>query len=132
MKPDYYQTLGVPRDADAAAIKHAYRRLAQKYHPDKNLDDPKGAAEKFKPVQEAYHVLSDAEKKAAYDRFGHAAFEGGGRGNGGGAPDFSGVFDDLFSDFFSGGARGGPRRRILTLQLSFEESIAGCKKRTAH
>ncbi len=128
MKADYYQTLGVPRDADAAAIKTAYRRLAQKHHPDKNPDNPEKAAEKFKPVQEAYAVLSDPQKKSAYDRFGHAAFEGG-RGNGSAPPDFSGVFDDLFSDFFSGGgARGGGRRRILSIQLSFEESVAGCKK----
>ena len=125
MKPDYYQTLGVPRDADAATIKKAYRRLAQKYHPDKNLDNPEAAAEKFKPVQEAYHILSDEEKKAAYDRFGHDAFQ---RGNGAPPPDFSGVFDDLFSDFFSGASNSGPRRRVLSIRLSFEESISGCKK----
>lgn len=127
MKPDYYKTLGVPRDADAAAIKQAYRRLAQKHHPDKNPDDPAAAAERFKPVQEAYHVLSDEKKKAAYDRFGHAAFEGG-HGNGGAQHDFSGVFDELFSDFFSGGGRAGPRQRVLSIQLGFEESITGCKK----
>lgn len=129
MKEDYYKTLGVAKDADGAAIKQSYRRMAMKYHPDRNAGD-KGAEEKFKAVQEAYEVLSDEEKRAAYDRFGHAAFSGG-RGNGAqGGPDFSSVFDDLFSDFFSSssGARQEPRRRILSMRLSFEESITGCKK----
>lgn len=129
MKQDYYDTLGVSKDADSAAIKQAYRRMAMKYHPDRNPGD-KSAEDKFKSAQEAYAVLSDAEKKAAYDRFGHDAFQHGG-GGGGGAPDFSSVFDDLFSNFFSGsgGARTSPRRqRVITVQLSFEESISGCKK----
>ncbi len=124
MKQDYYEILGVPRGADADAIKKSYRRLAMKYHPDRNPDD-KTAEDKFKTVQEAYAVLSDAEKKEAYDRFGHAAFEQGGGGARG--ADFSSVFDDLFSDFF-GGANRGPRQRILSIRLKFEEAINGCKK----
>ena len=132
MKQDYYDTLGVSKGADSAEIKQAYRRMAMKYHPDRNPND-KSAEDKFKSAQEAYAVLSDAEKKSAYDRFGHAAFQhggGGGGGGGGGAQDFSSVFDDLFSDFFSGGGvRASSRRqRVISVQLSFEESITGCKK----
>ncbi|MGI9307104.1 MAG: molecular chaperone DnaJ [Gammaproteobacteria bacterium] len=123
MKRDYYEVLGVPRDADGAAIKQSYRRLAMKYHPDRNPEDGT-AEEKFKTLQEAYAVLSDAEKKAAYDRFGHAAFEQGGGARG---SDFSSVFDDLFSDFFGGGARA-PRQRVISLRLRFEEAFNGCKK----
>ena len=125
MKQDYYETLGVPRDADRDAIKKSYRRLAMKYHPDRNPDD-KTAEDKFKTVQEAYDILSDAEKKEAYDRFGHAAFEQGG-GQGARGADFSSVFDDLFSDFF-GGANRGARQRVLSIRLKFEEAIGGCKK----
>ena len=128
-KADYYQTLGVARDADKATIKQSYRRLAMKYHPDRNPDD-KTAEDKFKTVQEAYDVLSDPQKKEAYDRFGHAAFDGAGPGPGGG--DFSSVFDDLFSDFFGGNRsrqrQEQPRQRVLSIRLSFEESINGCHK----
>ena len=127
MKQDYYKTLGVARDADAATIKQAYRRLAMKHHPDRNPDD-KTAEDKFKAAQEAYSVLSDDDKKAAYDRFGHAAFEQQQQRGGGGAQDFGSVFDDMFSDFFSGGGRNAPRQRVLSIRLSFEEAIAGCKK----
>ena len=131
MKRDYYEVLGVARDAGADVVKQSYRRLAMKYHPDRNPDD--GAAEeKFKEVREAYDVLSNPEKRAAYDRHGHAAFENGGgmhRGGGGGGGDFSSVFDDLFSDFFgSGGRASGGRQRVLSAKLSFADSMRGCKK----
>ena len=127
MKQDYYQTLGVEKNADGDTIKKSYRRLAMKYHPDRNPDD-KTAEQKFKSIQEAYDVLSNEEKKSAYDRFGHAAFEGGGARQANG--DFSSVFDDLFSNFFPGGntAHNAPRRRILSIRLKFEEAFNGCKK----
>ena len=125
MKPDCYQALGVARDASKEEIKKSYRRLAMKHHPDRNPDDA-SAEQKFKSVQQAYDILSDPQKKEAYDRFGHAAFE-----NSGGAreADFSNVFDNLFSDFFSGGGRSnGGRRRVLSVTLTFEEAVAGCQK----
>lgn len=130
-KPDYYQTLGVERGADKNTIKRSYRRLAMKYHPDRNAGD-KTSEEKFKQVQEAYDMLSDSEKREAYDRFGHNAFDGAGAGAAGGGADFSNVFNDLFSDFFGGaaGSRGQSqaRQRVLAIQLSFSESITGCQK----
>ena len=105
-KRDYYEVLGVSRDADEAAIKKAYRTLAKKYHPDANPGD-KEAEKKFKEASEAYSVLSDPEKRKQYDQFGHAAFDGGA----GGADGFSGygnfsdmgdIFGDIFGDFFGG------------------------------
>ena len=99
-KRDYYEVLGVSRDATADDLKKAYRKLAVKYHPDKNPDD-KSAEEKFKEVSEAYDVLNDDQKRAAYDRYGHAAFAGGmGGGSGGG-----GMHDpfDIFKEVFGGG-----------------------------
>ena len=108
MAQDYYQTLGIERSADPAAIKSAFRKLAMKYHPDRNPGDAE-AERKFKECGEAYEVLSDEQKRAAYDRFGHAAFQTGGMGNGGGMAGFasgafSDVFEDIFGDFMSGGA----------------------------
>ena len=140
-KRDYYEVLGVDRNADAAAIKKAYRALGKKYHPDANPGD-KEAEEKFKELSEAYAVLSDPEKKQKYDQFGHAAFENGGGGAGGfGGFDFSGmdftdIFGDIFGDFFGGGRRSGrtsngPMKGANIrkgIRITFEEAIFGCEK----
>lgn len=110
-KRDYYEVLGVERTVDNGSLKTAYRKLALQFHPDRNPDDP-SAEERFKEVSEAYAVLSDAERRARYDRFGHAGLGG----PGGGAPDFGDLggfgdlFNDLFGDIFGGGGRGGRRR----------------------
>jgi len=114
-KRDYYETLGVAKGASDEDIKKAFRKKAMEHHPDRNRHDPKSEA-RFKEVNEAYDVLKDAQKKAAYDRFGHGAFENGGHPGAGfrGGPDFasafSDVFDDLFGDFMGGGAAAGARR----------------------
>jgi molecular chaperone DnaJ len=128
-KRDYYETLGVPRDADEAALKKAYRKLALQYHPDRNPDDP-AAEEQFKEVSEAYAVLADAEKRVAYDRFGHAGVGGPGAGG----PDFgdlggfTDLFENLFGDLFAGGQRGGRRRgraqRGADLRYNLEIELA--------
>ena len=110
-KRDYYDVLGVNKGASADQIKSAYRKLAVKFHPDKNKGD-KAAEEKFKEASEAYHVLSNSERKQNYDNFGHAAFENGGGGRGGfGNFDFSNHFSDIFEDFFGEGFGGGRRAR---------------------
>jgi molecular chaperone DnaJ len=109
---DYYEILGVARDAEQDVIKKAYRKLAMQFHPDKNPDD-KESEEKFKEAASAYEVLSDPQKRAQYDRFGHQAFSGG-RGGGGGFQDVDDIFanfGDIFGDFFGGGAAGGGRQR---------------------
>ena len=141
-KRDYYEVLGVPKDADDAALKKAYRVLAKKYHPDANPGD-KEAEAKFKEASEAYSVLSDPEKRRQYDQFGHAAFDGGAGGGGGfGGFDFSGadmgdIFGDIFGDFFGGGrsaygrSSNGPMRgaNLRTgVRITFEEAIFGCEK----
>ena len=113
-KRDYYEVLGVSKDADDATIKKAYRQLAKKYHPDMNPGD-KEAEIKFKEASEAYAVLSDADKRRQYDQFGHAAFDGGAGGGAGGfgggfnfnGADFSDIFGDIFGDMFGGSRRGG-------------------------
>lgn len=141
-KRDYYEVLGVDRNADEAAIKKAYRTLAKKYHPDMNPGD-KEAEVKFKEVNEAYAVLSDPEKKSRYDQFGHAGVDGNGAGFGdGGFGGFDGsdIFGDIFSSFFGGGAgqsshRNGPMRGGDILQritISFEEAAFGCKKEISY
>src|SRR5690606_8845441 len=115
-KRDYYDVLGVGRQASDGEIKKAFRKKAMEHHPDRNRHDPKSEA-RFKEVNEAYDVLKDAQKKAAYDRFGHAAFENGNGASAGGfrgGPgmdfgSFSDVFDDLFGDFMSGGRGRGQR-----------------------
>jgi molecular chaperone DnaJ len=104
----YYETLGVQRTANDAEIKGAFRKLAMQLHPDRNPGD-KDSEHKFKEANEAYDVLKDAQKRAAYDRFGHAAFEQGGGGHGFGS-DFASSFADIFDDLFGmGGRRGGAR-----------------------
>lgn len=140
-KRDYYEVLGVDKNADEAALKKAYRALAKKYHPDMNPGDAE-AEKKFKEASEAYAVLSDPEKKRQYDQFGHAAFDGSGGAGGFGGFDFSGadfgdIFGDLFGDFFGGSRRGGGRAsngpmkgsNIRTsVRVTFEEAIFGCEK----
>jgi molecular chaperone DnaJ len=127
-KRDYYEILGVSKDADPKDIKKAYRRVAMKFHSDRNSDDPK-SDDKFKEASEAYEILSDAEKRAAYDRFGHAGVEANMGGGGGGS--FSDVFGDVFGDIFGGGAgRGhaGPQRGSdlrYTLDISLESAVRG-------
>ena len=107
-KRDYYEILGVSRDASAEEIKKAYRKLAVKFHPDKNPGDHT-AEEKFKELGEAYEALSDADKRAAYDRYGHSAFSGpGGGGGGGGFHDAADIFAQVFGGAFGGGQVGHP------------------------
>lgn len=146
-KRDYYEVLGVPKNADDAALKKAYRTLAKKYHPDANPGDKKAEAA-FKEASEAYSVLSDPEKRRKYDQFGHAAFDGaaGGGFYEGNAADFGDIFGDLFGDgggifgdFFGGGRRSSraanePVRGAnvrTSVRLTFEEAIFGCEKEIA-
>ena len=145
-KRDYYEVLGIQKGADASAIKKAYRKMAKKYHPDANPGD-KEAEEKFKEVNEAYEVLSDDQKRAAYDQYGHSAFENGGMGAGGFSGGFTGNFSDMgdiFGDIFGGGfsdifGGGSSRRRRnnapqqgadsrVNITITFEESMKGCQK----
>lgn len=134
-KRDYYEVLGVGREAGEQDIKGAYRKLALKYHPDRNPDDP-DAEEKFKEASEAYSVLSDPQKRSAYDRFGHAGLQGP-AGGGGFNPDAFQDFSDILGDFFGfgdlfGGSGGRRRSRAqrgedirFDLELSFEEAVSG-------
>lgn len=130
-KQDYYQTLGVSRDADEAEIKKAYRRLAMKYHPDRTSGD-KGDEEKFKVATEAYEVLSNPQKRQAYDQFGHAGVSGQG-GFGGGQGGFGDIFNDIFADIFGAASGGGARQRgqargsdlRYNLELSLEDAVRG-------
>jgi len=136
-KRDYYEVLGVNKGATPDQIKSAYRKLAVKHHPDKNKGD-KAAEEKFKEASEAYHVLSNSERKQNYDNFGHAAFENGGGGRGGfGNFDFSSSFSDIFEDFFGEGFGSGRRSRRSNnrgsdlrydLSITLEESFTGKKQ----
>ena len=143
-KRDYYEVLGIDRNASASEIKKAYRKLAKKYHPDTNPGD-KEAEAKFKEVTEAYEILSDSEKKAQYDQYGHAAFEqgaGGFNGGGFGGFDFGGdmgdIFGDIFGGMFGGGSRGGARQANRPTQgshirarihVTFEEAVFGTSKK---
>lgn len=139
-KRDYYEVLGVDKNADDAALKKAYRALAKKYHPDMNPGDQE-AEKKFKEASEAYAVLSDPEKRRKYDQFGHAAFDGGAGGAGGfggfdfNSADFGDIFGDIFGDLFGGrrssGARSGPMKGAnlrTSVRITFEEAVFGTEK----
>lgn len=136
-KRDFYEILGVAKDVDERDLKKAFKRLAMKHHPDRNQDNPE-AEEKFKEAKEAYDILSDSQKRAAYDQFGHAGVDpsmgGGGRGHGGaGGANFNDVFGDVFGDIFGGGGGGGRQRQRAyrgsdlryNLDLSLEDAVAG-------
>lgn len=130
-KRDYYEVLGVAQNADEKEIKKAYRRIAMKFHPDRNSDDPK-ADDKFKEATEAYEVLTNADKRAAYDRFGHAGVDGSAGAGGFSEGGFSDIFGDVFGDIFGGGgggrSRAGPQRGSdlrYTLDISLEDAVFG-------
>ena len=132
-KQDYYELLGVSKSADEKEIKRAYKKLAMQYHPDRTKGD-KAKEEKFKEIQEAYEVLSDKQKRANYDQYGHAAFEQGfGAGGGFSGADFGDIFGDMFGDIFGGGGRG--RQRVVRgddlrydLEITLEEAVKGTTK----
>ena len=143
-KRDYYEVLGVSKGADEKALKSAFRKQAMKYHPDRNPDDA-GAEAKFKEVNEAYGILSDAQKRAAYDQMGHAAFEGGMGGGSGGNPfgtrtrsggfeGFGDIFEEMFGGSFGARSRSGRQRQqrgadtSFTMELTLEEAHKGLKK----
>jgi molecular chaperone DnaJ len=133
-KRDYYEVLGVSKSASADEIKKAYRRLAMKHHPDRNKEDSDGSEKRFKEAKEAYEVLKDEQKRAAYDQFGHDGLRGGpgGPGGGFGAEGFGDIFGDVFGDIFGGGRRGGGAPQVFRgadlgyeLKLDLETAVAG-------
>jgi len=132
-KRDYYEVLGVSKSASADEVKKAYRRLAMKFHPDRNKDDDGASEKKFKEAKEAYEVLKDAEKKATYDQFGHDGLRAGAGGQGGfqSAEGFGDIFGDVFGDIFGGGRRGGGPQVFrgadlgYELRLDLEKAVAG-------
>ena len=132
-KEDFYKLLEVNKNASDDEIKKSYRKMAMKFHPDRNKDNPEQAEVKFKQIKEAYEVLSDPKKRAAYDQFGHAGVDpqmGGGRGGFGGAENFSDIFGDVFGDIFGGGRqqRSSVQRgadMLYNLDLSLEEAVGG-------
>ena len=144
-KRDFYEVLGVSKTASDEEIKKAYRKLAMKYHPDRNADNPAAAEEKFKEVKEAYEILSDSQKRAAYDKFGHDAFDpargGGGAGGFGGFGGFSsagggGIFDDIFEGIFGGRSQRGGRSQVYrgadlryNLEISLEDAVRGIERK---
>src|SRR3990167_1118007 len=126
-KKDYYEVLGVNRDASDDEIKKAYRKLAMKHHPDRNPDNPK-SEEQFKEAKEAYEILSDQQKRAAYDQYGHAGVDPQARGPGGG----NGGFGDIFGDIFGGGGRSNVYRGAdlrYNLEISLEDAARGSETR---
>ncbi|PVZ71989.1 molecular chaperone DnaJ [Pelagibaculum spongiae] len=136
-KRDFYEVLGVDKSTSDADLKKAYRRLAMKYHPDRNPDDA-SSEERFKEVKEAYEILSDKQKRSAYDQYGHAGVDpqmGGGHGGGYGGAGFGDVFGDVFGDIFGGGGRGGRSQTQrgsnlrYNLNLTLEEAVHGCNKK---
>lgn len=134
-KRDYYEVLGVAKGASEAELKKSFRRLAMKHHPDRNTDNP-DAEEKFKEAKEAYDVLSDSQKRAIYDQYGHAGIEQQGGFSGGGGADFGDMFGDIFGDIFGGGRGGGRgQSRVYrgadlqyNLELTLEEAVFGAEK----
>ena len=136
-KRDYYEILGVNRDASDEDIKKAYRKLAMKHHPDRNPDNPK-SEDQFKEAKQAYEILSDAQKRAAYDQYGHAGVDpqAGGPGGPGGMGGFADAFSDIFGDIFGGGGRGGGRSNVYrgadlryNLEVSLEDAARGSETR---
>lgn len=129
-KRDYYEVLGVQKNASEDELKKAFRRLAMKYHPDRNPDDAEAEA-KFKEAKEAYEVLADQNKRSAYDQFGHAGVDQAGMGGARGGAGFGDIFEDIFGDIFGGGRRGGGNRAYrgsdlqYNLELSLEEAVVG-------
>lgn len=135
-KEDFYKILGVTKNASDAELKKSYKRLAMKFHPDRNTGDSGPAEQKFKEAKQAYEILSDPKKRAAYDQFGHAGVEqgmGGGPGGFGGGADFGDIFGDVFGDIFGGAAGGGRKRSNVqagadlryNIELTLEEAVAG-------